>query len=167
MLRALLASMNDYNENEIAERLNNSSRIVFNMSRREAREWNAPLDPSKTVWISIKEPRRKKSSVQNEILESLPNLKLQFWDIEIPTTDFNSKKLVYPVDDLTVRKLVYFLKEHEGKNILVNCAAGISRSGAIAKFCENFLSYKLEEQGKDRLNHNKYVYQKIIQFFYE
>lgn len=155
-----------YNENEIGERLNNCEKIVFNMSREEAKKWSTPLDPNKTIWISIQEPGRPKSVVENETLENLPNLKLSFWDIEIETTDFNTRKLVYPVDDLTIRKLVYFLKENEGKNILVNCAAGVSRSGAIAKFCVDYLKYTLEEQGKARLNPNKYVYQKIIDFYF-
>jgi hypothetical protein len=154
-------------ETFIFKEYNNTLKNVCNIPRLDAREWSKFLDPEKNVWISINEPGLTQTVVQNTVLESLPHLRLDFWDIESPINDIKTRETIYPVSDTDIGKIVRFIKTHEGKNFIVNCAAGVSRSGAIAKFLVDFLEYNWTVFGKDRtdrkdgLHHNKLVYDKV------
>ncbi len=106
---------------------------VINLSRRQAQGWGKPVGPSEYVWISIGEPEDGFSHISNPILDALPNLKLSFWDLEHPV-NFRGRELP-PPSEVDARAIVDFLWEHKEKSVLCNCAAGVSRSGAVALFC--------------------------------
>lgn len=154
-------------ETFIFEEYNKTLKNVCNIPRQDAREWSRYLDPEKNVWISINEPELTQSNVQNNVLESLPHLRVDFWDIESTVNNIKTRETIYPICDTDVSRIVRFIKQHEGKNFIVNCAAGVSRSGAIAKFLVDFLEYKWTSFGqdrtinRDRFRHNKFVYEKI------
>jgi len=46
-------------------------------------------------------------------------------------------------------KIVKFVKENTGKIFIVHCAAGISRSGAVGTFINDFCNYDYEQFKKD------------------
>lgn len=141
-----------------------SSNNVYNMSRREARKWEIPLIPEKNAWISIGEPDVAESIVVNPILEKLPHLKINFWDAERITPGFGIGEMYFPANESQIETLFSFLKEHSDKNIFVNCAAGVSRSGAIAQFLQDFYQYNWKFD-KKRAKPNKYIYQRLIAEF--
>lgn len=138
----------------------NSTNNVYNMSRREARHWRIPLSPEKNAWISIGEPDVPESIVQNPILEKLPHLKIDFWDVEKAIYSWG-KDVCYPATESQIKTIFQFLEKHSDKNIFVNCAAGVSRSGAIARFMHDFYQYNWKFD-RERANPNPYIYQKLL-----
>src|SRR6186713_2632158 len=56
-------------------------------------------------------------------------LRLKFQDYEDTRKHPDSAVLFHPRQ---AEQVARFLNEHRGKNILVHCAAGVSRSGAVA-----------------------------------
>jgi len=123
-----------------------------NINRYRAEKWHENLSPEKWAWISIGEPEIPDSVIGNYILDKLPNLKISFWDctevIYDETGDF-----YLPPDPLHAAKILQFIQENRGKNFIINCKAGISRSGAICKFLEEYLDYEWIN-GKDRARPN-------------
>jgi protein-tyrosine phosphatase len=89
---------------------------------------------SDPVWISIRE---KNAAQDPSHLDGLPNLKIDFDDVNYPM-EYNGQVLAPPTPE-DANKIITFLKQFWGKDVFVNCAAGISRSGAVAEF--------LSEQG--------------------
>jgi hypothetical protein len=71
------------------------------------------------VWISIGEPDTPDSTVRNGFLDRLPNLKLQFWDVE-KTIDGLFGELYLPPTKEHAARIVDFLVKNRGKNFLIN-----------------------------------------------
>jgi hypothetical protein len=119
-----------------------------NMPRMVVENWDVELDPTKWAWISIQEPDQKSREgklchyphTKNEILDKLPNLKLKFHDLTKPITHWHNDMWL-PPSERDAYQIVKFCLEHKGKNIIANCAAGVSRSGAICQFLEEELGY--------------------------
>lgn len=99
--------------------------------------------PENTCWISIGEPEETFQHITNSQLDKCPNLKISFWDVTTPIEDFLGKdKYTYHPPSLEqARTILNFLLENFEKHVIVNCAAGISRSGAIARFCSDYLGH--------------------------
>ena len=72
---------------------------------------------------------------------------------------------MYPPTEWDAKAIVDFLLKHADKNVIVNCAAGISRSGAVAQFCEECLGYEWDEQDKRRAMPN-YLLFKMMRDYY-
>lgn len=136
---------------------------VINLMRLEAKSWDRQIE-SPTAWISISEPEGTNSIISNPILDNLPNLKISFWDLTKELKRSEEETLYPPTDD-DAKKIVDFIVQNAGKNIIVNCAAGISRSGAVAQFCSDALGYKWLEFGKKRAVPNSLLYRKMIDYF--
>lgn len=100
-------------------------------------------------WVSIGEPFVPDSYVSNKYLEGSPHLRLAFWDVTEPTEGLWGETYDPPTKEHAA-KIVSFLKENRGRNILVNCAAGISRSGAVCAFLEKHMNYEWLPAGKQR-----------------
>jgi len=62
-------------------------------------------------------------------------------------------------------KIVRFLLKHTDKSVIVNCAAGVSRSGAIAQFCNDFLGYEWEPFCKKNADPNHVLYDLMVEYF--
>ena len=141
------------------------SKKVYNLPRKEIENNTFPYDPESYAWISIQEPGNIDSS--NEFLDKLNNIKLSFWDIEYPGWFLDNVRFehvyVYPVDDADVSKIYNFLIDNKNKNIIANCRMGISRSGAISKFCVNFLGHTWDEESVKRASPNDYLYKKLVE----
>lgn len=112
------------------------------------------FDLSNIAWISIHEPWDFKTNrktvelphIQNNNIKG-PKLEMRFWDITEDEVMKDGTPVYAPTMD-DAKKIVDFILEHSDKNVLVNCAAGCSRSGAIAQFCEDTLRYEWNEYTK-------------------
>jgi predicted protein tyrosine phosphatase len=134
---------------------------VINIPRVAAKNWTEDSSTDKNLcWVSIGEPEESFTHVSNPALDKLPNLKLQFWDLT-KTIEHNGE-ILNPPSDGDARMIVDFILANEGKNILVNCAAGVSRSGAVCMFCQDMLGYEWLQQGKRTAVPNTVLYTKMV-----
>lgn len=146
---------------------------VYNIPRIAALEFKEPKNLEKFkqdfAWISIFE--KGVSCPFNKTLDQLLNIKLKFYDVCEKLTQFNSitkKTEVYnPITDNQTKKLVNFIiKAHKKeRSIIVNCLAGISRSGGIAQFCEDILGYEWPNQWKQMAIPNALIYRKMVDYY--
>lgn len=138
-------------------------KTVYNIPRHDAKDTNRVFDASKYAWISIQEPLTRdgniKPHITNEYLDKLPNLKVSFWDIE------ESQPGIVPASPEVLDELFAFIMTHRDSNIVVNCAAGKSRSGAIAKFCVEKLGHIWDIKSQQRADPNLYIYSELIKRF--
>ncbi len=117
---------------------------VSNIGEGAAEKW---AGSSETVVVSITEPGRK-ANLQKGFAAIL---RLGFQDYD--PGDAEEPRKVPPTATLFDRRmaaqLARFLRKHRGKNILIHCAAGISRSGGIIEaVLEAFPEY--EDRGWQR-----------------
>jgi predicted protein tyrosine phosphatase len=140
-------------------------KTVYNVPRIAARDFgnDDPRLPENLVWISIAEPGDQRSIVSNKYLDRCANLKLAFWDIREPM-EFKGETL-QPPSERDARKIVKFLLQHSEKSVYVNCAAGVSRSGAVAQFCADFLGHKWLDHCKDCAIPNSRLYTLLVEAF--
>lgn len=138
-------------------------KTVFNVPRFAVQDFKQKLNPDKCVWISISEPGEPDTIVSNVNLDKLHNLKLDFWDLAYP---FEDKDGFYDtISQDQANQLVDFLVEHSNKSVIVNCAAGVSRSGAVAKFCNEFLGHNWNVFCKSCAHPNTTVFNKMKEYF--
>ncbi len=135
--------------------------VVFNIPRCAAIEWSTEV--RNACWISIGEPEKGFCHVQNKILNELPNLKISFQDLDHNQIEIGD----CPPNRKHMKKIMSFLRKNKGKHLIVNCAAGVSRSSAIAKFLEDFVGYRWAEYGKSFALPNKLVYDILVQLHKE
>ena len=136
-------------------------KIAYNIPRHRAETASNDLSPSQYAWISIQEPG--KNHITNDVLDKLPKIKLKFWDVVRPVHIFNSDEIALPLEDEDINTIFKFLMEHKDKNIISNCAAGASRSGAISRFCVDYLGHTWDEESKGRAQPNSYIYDKLVE----
>ena len=132
---------------------------VSNLSRAEAQKYK---ETSKCVWISFQEPTNE--HISNNILDCCPKLKLKFWDLKKPLPTDDGKSFHYPPSKEDAQQIVDFLLTHRGADVICNCAAGVSRSGAISLFCQNILGYEWE-YGEQRADPNMYLYNLMVECY--
>lgn len=142
-------------------------KTVVNLSRRETidleRQELIPSFFEDYIWISISEPDKPDSIVNSKVLDQLPKLKLAFWDV-CETMEFN-RDIIHPPSENDARQIVLFLLANPDKNIIVNCAAGVSRSGAVAQFCQDFLGCEWVGDGKWRASPNHKLYSMMRDYY--
>ena len=139
----------------------NSLKKILNIPRFAAKNFKGSA--GKGIWISISEPNDQKSVIDNEILGKLPTLRLSFWDLTESVK--HDGETIHPPDENIAKEIVDFLLSHKDMNVIVNCAAGISRSGAVAQFCEDFLGYEWLEMGKKNALPNSVLYKLMRDYF--
>lgn len=64
-------------------------------------------------------------------------------------------------DYIDAVKIFSFLEKHSGQDIMVHCAAGVSRSPACAKFMIDYLGYQMDELNSREnffSQHNTHIY---------
>lgn len=124
---------------------------TLNIPRRTAFEFIGDENFSREnlAWLSIGEPFCAESFVYNKYLEGSPHLRIAFWDTCEPVEGLWGEIFEPPTKEQAA-EIVDFLEKNRGRNILVNCAAGISRSGAVCAFLEKHFGYEWMEAGKRR-----------------
>jgi len=75
---------------------------------------------------------------------------------------FNGTHLRFPPTEHDALEIVRFLLDNEGKDVITNCAAGISRSAAICKFLESHMGYEWIEGYKKLSAPNNLLYQLLV-----
>ena len=65
------------------------------------------------------------------------------------------------ISDLQAKMILEFIRKNQGKKFLCHCFAGISRSGAIAKFINEFCEYG-DWYLEDYKGYNRRVYNKLM-----
>lgn len=126
-------------------------------------DWNA--FKAGVAWISIGEPEKSFRHIQNEILDKCSKLKISFHDLCEPLE--SEEKELFPPTRRIAHKIVRFILDNKDKNIVVNCAAGVSRSGAVCKFLEDVLGYKWIEFGKELALPNMLLYDLLVEAYNE
>lgn len=121
------------------------------------------VTPEKFAWISISEPDDETTIISNKKLDTLSKLKISFFDLETPVFDKRKNITLSPPTKKQVNKILKFIKENQGKNFIINCAAGVSRSGAICKFMEDVLEYKWPENAKAMALPNMTLYKMLVE----
>jgi len=120
------------------------------------------------VWISIFEPVNCDQDALLAIspLKCFPRLFVSFWDVIKPIPAIGGEMdAIQPPSHSDAKKIVDFLLEHKGKDVIVNCTAGISRSGAVAQFCEDQLGYDWRYEGKRKAHPNSLLYKLMVDYF--
>ncbi len=136
---------------------------VNNISRACAINYPEYVDPTKTVWITIQEP--EKEHVKSQNLGRCPTLEIDFWDVTQVVQGFELGQYFYPPSEYDAKKIVDFLVEHQGKDVIVNCKMGISRSGAISPFCQDYLGYEWDADGQQRAVPNQLLYKLMAEYY--
>ncbi len=121
-----------------------------------------------TAWVTIREPLpAEKPHVENDILSPLPKLQIRFWDLTTPVFDYppegGEQQWLHPPSEMDANAIVRFLMDHEGKDIITNCFAGISRSGAVCKFLQDQMGYNWIHDHKILARPNLWLYSLMIQ----
>lgn len=65
------------------------------------------------------------------------------------------------IDDKDLDELFSFINKNPNKNVLVHCFAGVSRSGAVAKFVNEYYDYG-NWYLEDYMGYNKKVYDQLL-----
>lgn len=110
--------------------------------------------PDNTVLISI-----------NEEYEPLYPLKLDRNSSKILTVRFTDiTKIIgrdgimyHPIDKETTLKILEFIERNKDGNFIIHCAAGISRSSAVAKYISETYGHELKPQFEYLCHPNNYV----------
>jgi hypothetical protein len=96
-------------------------------------------------------------------LDQLPKLKLSIWDLtEVVKW---KEEILMPPSEGDARKLVNFLVKYQDKSVICNCAAGVSRSGAVAQFCHDFLGHKWSEFYRGVALPNSTLYRLMVEYY--
>lgn len=131
----------------------------LNVPRSVAERFELDLDTSNLAWISIGEPESTFVHINNAILNQSETLKISFSDFTKPE---DIRPGDYPPTAEIAKEILTFILQNRGKNFIINCAAGISRSGAICKFLEDVFDYEWPEQYKKLSSPNRLLYNLLI-----
>ena len=96
-------------------------------------------------------------------MDKLPNLKIELWDLT-KEVEYDGR-VIGPPSEENAAQIVNFILENPGKHIIVNCAAGVSRSGAVAQFCQDCLGYTWPYYYRSRAVPNMVLYRKMVNFY--
>jgi predicted protein tyrosine phosphatase len=133
--------------------------FVANMPYYYTEDFEVVLE--NTIWVSINDPGVYLAKISPFLME-IPRLQINFYDLEKDDEEY-AYKAPSPED---AKKIVDFLLQNKGSNVIVNCVAGISRSGAVAKFCEEILGYHWIPFSKNHSIPNHTLYS-LMKRYYE
>lgn len=111
-------------------------------------------DPA--VVISIGDPGESKPRYA---VDHIDVLRLEFDDVD---EEIGSEYVMF--DFQHARKILDYLKKHEGKPVVVHCNAGISRSAAVVKYMVDKLGYLRSERPSNTVkadHYNGWVYRQL------
>jgi len=138
---------------------------VVNIPRKEAEDWSHYIDPDKAIWIAIGEPDSGYTETTNEFLNELPHLHISFWDIVKDVPIIGTDEWAQPPTKEQAKEIVDFILKHKGKNVIVNCKMGKSRSSGVSKFCKEHLGYKWINENSPINKPNMLLYNLMTEYY--
>jgi protein-tyrosine phosphatase len=130
---------------------------TINLSREAALDIERA--PEDTVFISINDEYEEDVSLQ---FHNVPILYLKFADLRGGYAVQHKEKWYHPIQPEDTMKILSFIEEYKDKNIIVNCSAGISRSGAISIFIHLFYGHALKKDFWVFSRPNEYILGALI-----
>jgi len=116
--------------------------------------------PENTVLISINEPE---DTPYELLLDRNDSRILTVAFSDVTGKVYQDGILKYtPLGDETAMKILDFINIHQGKDIIIHCAAGVSRSAAICLYLNLFHGYELKPRFWSVSNPNCYVLGRLI-----
>ena len=106
-----------------------------------------------TVMISINEEYKPLCRLKSRDMEKV--FTAAFTDITAPITQ--KGEVYHPISSDTARAMYQIIVRNKVKNYIVHCAAGISRSAAVALFIHNEYGHELKEYFWDVSSPNPFV----------
>jgi predicted protein tyrosine phosphatase len=131
--------------------------FVVNMPFYYTEDFEVVLE--NTIWVSINDPGYYLAKISPFLLET-PKIQVNFHDL---TENEEEGDRAPTLED--AKKIVDFIISYKGSNVLVNCVAGISRSGAVAKFCEEILGYHWIRFSKENSNPNPTLFNLMKEYY--
>jgi predicted protein tyrosine phosphatase len=116
--------------------------------------------PNNTVLISINEEHGEVYPLTVDRLSSKV-LTLRFSDVTSKHTVLDGT-VHLPINEKQCLQVLDFINIHQGKDFIVHCAAGISRSSAICMYLHLFHGYELKPNFWELSFPNAYVLGKLI-----
>jgi predicted protein tyrosine phosphatase len=109
--------------------------------------------PDNTVIISINEEHDELYKLK---VGGSSVFRTRFTDCYLP---FEHKQKKYrPIDPKIANELLDFIIPNIGKNFIIHCAAGVSRSAAVALFLNQIFGYELKENFWHLSEPNSYIF---------
>lgn len=121
---------------------------ISHFSKKEI-ESGLDISPDAVI-ISINEPHGPAADLSRYKNEKLV---LHFWDINAPIPIIGGG-MAHPISEEQAAQILNVL---DGREVVVHCRAGRSRSAAVAKFAEECLGYKWATKDKPDLIPNPAV----------
>lgn len=69
------------------------------------------------------------------------------------------------VDNLCANNIVNFIHQNRNKDFIIHCAAGVSRSSAVALYINVIYGHKLKDNFFETSIPNRYVLQKLLETY--
>jgi len=88
-------------------------------------------------------------------------LNIDFWDIE-KEIEYGNGKVLKPFTPEQADEILNFIDKNQGKEFLIHCHAGISRSSAVAYFIRDYYEWVNKELFDRRYKGNKYPNQCVF-----
>lgn len=111
-----------------------------------------------TAYISISCTPEEVYEIHEHLVKCYPLLGTDIISDDILTLNFYDDENSMTEGD--ARKIVDFINKHTDKNIVVHCLLGVSRSGAVAKFINDYFGLDIEYLNQYS-NYNRQVYNKL------
>ena len=91
-------------------------------------------------------------------------LRLFFHDISIEDNDEYNKCIT----ENDIKQLIEFIVRNKDSNFVIHCEAGISRSGAIGLFINDYFNVMNKKEFKKinfNIHPNKYIYNELVKYY--
>lgn len=141
----------------------NTIRTVTNLSRRELFDSVFWTPRENSLLIVISEPEKPPVLTPEIAKIFTESAEFKFWDITAPFQDEYSDYIYQAPSESVLKPIYELLTKKEWEHVYVACAAGISRSGACALFCSDFLNYRWE-RNRMRAIPNTLIYKTLRKF---
>lgn len=132
---------------------------AINICKDEAKEFK--YLPNNSVLISINEIERELYPLAIDRSDARI-LTVRFSDVTHCRKSMDGKIDYKPINDEIALKILDFINIHSGKDVFIHCAAGVSRSAAVALYLNLFHGYELKPRFWQTSNPNKYVIGQLI-----
>lgn len=116
------------------------------------------IDCRDTACISISCTPEERHEVEGLLFKNQGNIKSDYIGDDVLTVDFFDDESSFTDDH--AKRITNFIDRNRNKNFVVHCFVGVSRSGAVAKFINEYLERDIPHINDYNL-YNTYVFNKL------